>query len=173
MKQLIQTIEELAHSLNLKSNRMQRPTRPILMLCSVLLLGCSSLPVTSETRDSEISQILLKAEAAWAQVDVTNDKSVFQHIIAPDFVSTGSESGKLKNRQQWLADWEYEGTQSTTQSDMRVHIVAANVAVVTGIQISVGDKQGPASRHEDRFTDTWVKRNGVWQCVAAHVTRLR
>ena len=124
--------------------------------------------------NSGIERRLLKMEDEWAQVDVTNDRSVFQRIIAPDFVET-SRSGKfLGNRQQWLADWEYEGIKSATGSDMQVHIYADNVAVVTGIDTTVGtDKDGKDWTHQDRFTDTWVKRNGVWQCVAAQVTRIK
>ena len=122
----------------------------------------------------EIEQTLLKMENEWAQVDVTNDRSVFQRIIAPDFVST-SRSGKfLRSRQEWVADWEYEGVKVATNSDMKVHIYADNVAVVTGVDTTTGtDKEGKEWMHQDRTTDTWVKRNGVWQCVAAHVTRIK
>jgi ketosteroid isomerase-like protein len=126
-----------------------------------------------QSRD-EIERTLLKMENEWAQVDVTNDRSVFQRIIAPDFVST-SRSGKfLGSRQEWVDDWEYEGVKTATNSDMKVHIYADNVAVVTGIDTTTGtDKEGKAWAHQDRFTDTWVKRSGVWQCVAAHVTRIK
>ena len=122
----------------------------------------------------EIERTLLRMENEWAQVDVTNDRSVFQRIIATDFVST-SRSGKfLGSRQEWVADWEYEGVKTATNSDMKVHIYADNMAVVTGIDTTTGtDKEGKEWTHQDRFTDTWVKRNGVWRCVAEHVTRIK
>ncbi len=123
---------------------------------------------------NEIEQTLLKLENDWGQVDVTNDRSVFQRIIAPDFVST-SRSGKfLGNRLEWVTDWEYEGVKTAVNSDMKVHIYADNVAVVTGIDTTTGiDKEGKKWLHQDRFTDTWVKRNGVWQCAAAQVNRIK
>ena len=66
-----------------------------------------------------------------------------------------------------------EGVTSARNSDMKVHIYADNVAVVTGIDNTEGrDKNGQQFRHRDRFTDTYVKRKGIWQCVAAQVTRI-
>ncbi|MBA4122953.1 MAG: nuclear transport factor 2 family protein [Acidobacteria bacterium] len=113
-------------------------------------------------------------ENEWAQIDVTNDRSVFERILAPDFVST-SRSGKfLGNRQEYLADWEYEEVKSAVNSNMKVHIYANNVAIVTGIDTTRGtDKDGNEWMHQDRFTDTYIKRKGVWQCVAAQVTRIK
>ena len=46
----------------------------------------------------EIERTLLRLEDERAQVDVTNDRAVFERIIAHDFVST-SASGKFRNRQ--------------------------------------------------------------------------
>ena len=153
------------------------------LLFVIVLLGTfsSSTLAQVKTKDGrgqkhkdEIEQTLLKMENEWAQVDVTNDRSVFQRIIAPDFVST-SRSGKfLSSRQEWVADWEYEGVKVATNSDMKLHIYANNLAVVTGVDTTTGtDKEGKEWTHQDRFTDTWAKRKGVWQCVAAHVNRIK
>jgi hypothetical protein len=124
--------------------------------------------------DAEIIETLLKTENEWAQVDVTKYKSVFQRILAPDFVST-SISGKFRvSRQEYLDAWEYENVKSAVNSDMKVHIYADNVAVVTGIDTTRGmDQNGNEWEHQDRFTDTWVKRKGIWQCVAAQVIRIK
>ena len=45
--------------------------------------------------------------------------------------------------------------------------------VVTGIAKETGNtKAGKTFTHSYRFTDTWVERNGEWQCVAAHAMAL-
>ena len=147
----------------------------LLIVASALTFSQTKNKNSSEKQSHvELEGVLLRMENEWAQVDVTNDRSVFQRITAPDFVST-SRSGKfLGSRQEWVADWEYEGVKTATNSDMKVHIYADNVAVVTGIDTTTGtDKEGKEWTHQDRFTDTWVKRNGVWQCVAEHVTRIK
>ncbi len=146
----------------------------LLVVASALALAQVRSNKNRKQSNSEIERLLLRLEDEWAQVDVTNDRSVFQRIIAPDFVSTSSRTGKIKNRQQWLADWEYEGVKQATPTDMQVHIYAENVAVVTGIDTTTGtDKDGHEWTHQDRCTDTWVKRNGDWQCVAAHCSRIK
>ncbi len=131
----------------------------------IILMAASSIFVFSQaqnkksSRNDKIAQELIKMENQWAQVDVTNDRSVFERILAPDFVST-SRSGKfLGNRQEYLADWEYEKVKSAVNSNMKVHIYASSVAVVAGIDTTRGtDKDGNEWMHQDRFTDTYIKR---------------
>jgi ketosteroid isomerase-like protein len=152
-----------------------------IVLNAVWAVGCSipspdrKVADVTEDAETDVSIRLLRMENEWAQVDVTNDKSVFQRLIAPDFVSTSSRNGIFRaNRKEWLDAWEYEGTKTATNVDMKVHIYGNNVAVVTGIDATSGtDKDGTQWAHQDRFTDTWVKRDGVWRCVAAHVTRIK
>ena len=120
----------------------------------------------------EIERTLLRMTDEWTQVDVTRDKSVLERFMADDFVST-SRSGRVRNRQELFAAWRDEGVTSATNSDVRVHVYADNVAVVTGMDTTVGSKDGVGWTHQDRFTTTWVKRNGVWQCVAAQWNRIK
>ena len=102
------------------------------------------------------------------------DKSVLARIWATNYMNTG-RSGKITyGKEANIAGFEYEGVKRATNSDMKVHIYADNVAVVTGMDTTEGrDKDGKEFVHQDRFTDTYVKRNGVWQCVASQVTRIK
>jgi len=57
--------------------------------------------------------------------------------------------------------------QTAHNEDMRVHRFGAT-AVVTGWLVVGGrGPNGPFDRRY-RFTDTWVRRGGGWQIVAAH-----
>ena len=147
---------------------------PLLMRCAVLLLVASSAILGQGTPADDVEKLLLRLEDEWAQVDVTQDKSVFQRILAPEFVGT-SRSGKLlSGRDAYVADWEYENVKSARNGDMAVHVYSGNAAVVTGIDTTSGSNaDGSEWIHQDRFTDTWVRRDGTWQCVAAHVTRIK
>ena len=58
---------------------------------------------------------ILKLENEWARVDVTNDRSTFDRILAPELFFTDSRTGKRKSRAAFLADWEYEGVTSAHQ----------------------------------------------------------
>jgi ketosteroid isomerase-like protein len=141
------------------------------------IIASSISPATANPDTSvlgPVEQELLRLENGWAQVDVTNDRSIFDEIISPDFVET-SISGKVRNRQEWLADWEFEGVKSAVNSEMQVRVLNDGLAVVTGVDNTVKlDREGKTVTHADRFTDTWSKNSsGQWQCVAAHVSRVR
>jgi ketosteroid isomerase-like protein len=141
------------------------------------IIASSMSPAPTNPATSGLGQIeqeLLRLENDWAQVDVTNDRTIFDKIISPDFVET-SISGKVRNRQEWLADWEYDDVKSSVNSEMQVRVLSDGLAVVTGVDNTVKlDRDGKKVVHADRFTNTWSKNSrGQWQCVAAHVSRLR
>ena len=147
---------------------------PLLIRCALLLVFVISTALGESTRAADVEQVLLRLENEWAQVDVMQDKSVFQRILAPEFVST-SRSGKfLSGRDAYVRDWEYEAVKSARNGEMAVHVYSDDAAVVTGIDTTSGSNaDGSEWTHQDRFTDTWVRRDGSWRCVAEHVTRIK
>jgi hypothetical protein len=57
---------------------------------------------------------------------------------------------------------------------MQVHIYSDNLAIVTGVDTALKvEAGGKETIRRDRFTDTWMKRNGQWQVIATQVTRLQ
>jgi ketosteroid isomerase-like protein len=119
---------------------------------------------------SEVGPKLKALEQSWEGSYLTHDATIIDKLVAEDFVGTSS-SGKLGNKATMLSEAKkdtnvYKTAEST---DMIVHSFGPNVAVVTGLVRENGkDKSGKAFSHSYRFTDTWVERNGEWQCVAAH-----
>jgi ketosteroid isomerase-like protein len=99
---------------------------------------------------------------------------MIEQIVADDFIGTSS-SGKIGDKATLLAEAKRNTNTYTSavSTDMIVRMFAPNVAVVTGIAKETGKtKAGKAFSHSYRFTDTWVERNGEWQCVAAHAMAL-
>ena len=117
----------------------------------------------------EITRQLLDLENAWAEVDVTKDRSIFDKIIAPEFVETSSRG--TVDRARWLAERQYGNVKSARNAETKVNVISNDLAIVTGVDETVKHEGGREIRHRDRFTDTWLRRGGRWQCVAAHVTR--
>jgi ketosteroid isomerase-like protein len=117
----------------------------------------------------------LKAfEQSWESSYLTHDTTIVEKLVADDFVGTSS-SGKLGTKATMIAEAKKDTNVYTTadSGDMTVHSFGSNVAVVTGIARESGkDKSGKAFSHAYRFTDTWVERNGEWQCVAAQAMAL-
>jgi ketosteroid isomerase-like protein len=105
---------------------------------------------------------------------LSHDTSSIEKIVADDFVGTSS-SGKTGDKATLLAEAKRDTNTYTSavSSDMTVRMYGPSVAVVTGIAKETGKtKAGKTFSHAYRFTDTWVERNGEWQCVAAHAMAL-
>lgn len=99
---------------------------------------------------------------------------MIEKIVADDFIGTSS-SGKTGDKATLLAQAKRDTNTYTSavSTDLNVRIFAPNVAVVTGIARESGKtKAGKSFSNSYRFTDTWVERNGEWQCVAAHAIAL-
>lgn len=113
-------------------------------------------------------------ESRWEASLLSKDSSAIEKIVADDFIGTSS-SGKTGDKATLLAESKRDTNTytSATSSDMTVRMFGPNVAVVTGIAKETGKtKAGKTFTHTYRFTDTWVERNGEWQCVAAHAMAL-
>ena len=112
----------------------------------------------------------LKAqEQRWEGSFATHDISVTEQLVTEDFVGTSS-GGKVGNKSTMIAEARKDKNvyTSAVSEDMIVHSFGPNVAVVTGIAREAGKtSSGKAFSQAYRFTDTWVERNGKWQCVAA------
>jgi ketosteroid isomerase-like protein len=117
----------------------------------------------------------LKAlEARWEASFMTHDITVIEQLVAEDFVGTSS-SGKLGNKSTMISEAMKDKNvyTSAVSTDMIVHSFGPGVAVVTGVARESGKTpKGTAFSHAYRFTDTWVERNGTWQCVAASAMAL-
>jgi ketosteroid isomerase-like protein len=113
-------------------------------------------------------------ESRWEASLLKHDSSEIERIVADDFIGTSS-SGKQGDKATLLAEAKRDTNTYTSavSSDMSVRMYGPNVAVVTGIARETGKtKAGKTFTNSFRFTDTWVERNGEWQCVAAHAMAL-
>ena len=151
-------------------------------LLPILVIIFAGLTVSQDAGDRPTTkprteQLLIQLENDWARVDVNGDMSVLQRVLAPDVVSTairGEQVSVVTSRKEFIAHYEKEEVVSAVDSDVAVHFFADDLAVVTGIDNTVvRDKGGKENKHQDRFTDTWRKRDGVWQCIAGHATRIQ
>jgi hypothetical protein len=130
------------------------------------------LPAESPAADqnqSDIASKLKTFEERWEGSFVTHDISVIEQLVADDFVGTSS-SGKLGNKSTMISKAREDKNiyTSAVSGDMIVHSFGPSVAVVTGVARESGKTPaGKAFSHAYCFTDTWVERNGEWQCVAA------
>jgi ketosteroid isomerase-like protein len=117
-------------------------------------------------------QAVTKLEQEWFADQLALNWPKLKAMIAEDFVLTESD-GKLGNRDTMLEGYK---TESSLTSDIKMtflvsHAVAANAVIATGLDdITLKAKDGRISHRYERFTDTWILRDGRWQCVAEQLT---
>lgn len=107
----------------------------------------------------------IKLEDQWTTALVRRDTRTFDRLLAPNFVYT--ENASVMNRDDVI--------KSVTGSDrvewarnegMRIHDFG-DVQVITGmLHLRGKGTQGSFDRRY-QFTDTWQRRNGRWQIIAA------
>jgi len=119
-----------------------------------------------------MEQELLKLEQDWANANVKADVAFLDRILAEDCVFTDAE-GVVWTKAQSLAHLKPGGhvITSMVSDDMKVRIYG-DAAVVTGRNTTKETLNGKDTSGQERWTDTWIKRNGRWRCVATHSSRI-
>ncbi len=115
---------------------------------------------------------LLKLEKEFAEAIVKNDLEVIGRLVIDDWIIIGPD-GEILDRARFF-DVIKSGalTHNTMESDdFRVRIYGDS-AVVTGITRTTGKFMGQEFSTQERATDVFVKRDGRWQCVLTHLTRM-
>jgi ketosteroid isomerase-like protein len=133
-----------------------------------------SVDVSPAAGDDSVASKLKELESRWEGSLLNHNTSAIEKMVAEDFIGTSS-SGKQGDKATLLAEAKRDTNvySSAVSSEMNVRTFAPNVAVVTGVAKETGKtKAGKAFSHTYRFTDTWVERNGQWQCVAAQAMAL-
>lgn len=146
------------------------PTR--FLLVASLALAISSVESLSaqqpkgSTTVSADERAVLDLEEGWAKAVVKRDAATFKRLLAPGFVYT--EDDRVQNGEQLTRD-VVSGTDTVTEArneDLKTHTYG-NTMVVTGWLIMRGRSGGKPFERRYRFTDTWLKRDGKWQIIAA------
>jgi uncharacterized protein (TIGR02246 family) len=127
-----------------------------------------ALPPTQDT-EAVLMKLEQDAAAALAKKDVAGFGSVF----AEDAVLTGPD-GAVQTKAQLLGDIKSGALviESSVISDMKVRVLGES-AVVTYTTTDKGKYKGRDISGRYRWTDTFVRRGGKWQIVAAQGTPIQ
>ncbi|HEV7390413.1 MAG TPA: nuclear transport factor 2 family protein [Burkholderiales bacterium] len=118
---------------------------------------------TSQTANQNVRPIQL--EDQWTTALVNRDARTFDRLLAPAFVYT--ENASVMSRADVIASVTGSDRVEWARNEgMKLHDFG-DVHVVTGVLHVRG--RGKDGRFDKRyqFTDTWQRRSGRWQIVAA------
>ena len=117
----------------------------------------------------KIEQELIQIEHDWCAAEVKRDAGMVGRILADDYIGIGSR-GTSETKSEAVAAVKDITTSMCVNTNMKVRVYG-DAAVVTGLVRRSGTIKGIA--YKDRqvlFTDTYVRRDGRWQCVSSQGT---
>ena len=122
-----------------------------------------------------VEAALKENENRWEASYASHDPSIAQSLVANDFAGVYWD-GKVMNKSGVIAQIKKDKDtyKSAVNEKLAVHMYGKNVAVVVGTAHEKGTtKDGKPFDRQFRFTDTWVERNGQWQCVSSQVMKTK
>ena len=126
----------------------------------------------SKTLDTAAVSAKIKGmEAAWNLSILEADHGVkaLDEILANDFHQFNSK-GEKQNKEEFIKSLSaQDGTiTEVINGDMNVTFHGNNIATILGSHVTKGtDKAGKAFSKTTTWNDTYVERDGKWQCVAS------
>jgi len=140
--------------------------RPLILLLAVVCVPFShniSMAQGDETK-------IIALENLWNQMQMNHDADAMAKLLDEDFVFTDYD-GTVMSKGQFLdsiRDMSYHLTVEASE-DMKLHRHGDTV-VITGATHEKGTYKGKPYQHQGRFTDTWMKKNGQWLCIASQLS---
>jgi len=143
------------------------------LLCGVLLAACALPGSASQDRPVQSDQeVLIELEEAWNEAFYRKDLEFIEGILADEFMATYDDGSRGdKARELELVTEFDQQVQSAIPDEFTVRVFG-NTAVVWFTLRLVGLRQGQQAEVTLRYTDVWVLRDGMWQCVSTQSTRV-
>jgi hypothetical protein len=133
-----------------------------------LLFAFTSRNLSAQGDDVEI---LTKLNQDWLRSIVEKDTTTLGRILARDFVLV-APNGKKMTRRDNLENLFKQDVASIHIDSVRVRILTLNSGVITAYTTFVFNNDGKSATGQNCYQDIYLKRNGKWVAVSAHVTLL-
>jgi ketosteroid isomerase-like protein len=142
---------------------MRRGFPLLLILASLALVQNVSMAQGDETK-------IIALENLWNQMQLNHDADAMGKLLDEDFVFTDYD-GTVMSKEQFLESIRDESYQLTIEAseNMKLHRHGDTVVVI-GATHEKGTYKGKPYQHQGRFTDTWMKKNGQWLCIASQLS---
>jgi butyrate kinase len=143
----------------------------IVLAVSVVVLAFA-VAILAQQKSGSAERELLKLENGWNEANLKRDIAFLDRILADDF-TMGEFDGTVTTKAQllgYLKSGEYAVT-SAVYTSIKVRVYG-DAAVVIGRTVEKSQFKGADASGEYLWTDTWVKIDNRWQCVANHGSKV-
>ena len=148
----------------------------VLLLAVTGSLTFAQTQPTKATKEEKTKQQLTQIERDIGRANIDRDYNYFERVEAEEFIFT-SENGSLTTKKEDLAGLKEPANPDYKLETYEVDDVKVTLydktAVVTGRVTTKAKFKGADVTKQTRFTDVFVWRDGRWQIVAGHSSRIR
>ena len=119
---------------------------------------------------------MVDMERKWAEGVCTNN-GVVSELLADDFQGTSTRGERYNKEDDYATKKVHTRRTRLALDDARVRFFSLSsdedVAIIYGSEHAIGkDKTHPDAKQCQVWTDTWLKRDGKWQIVAAQDNKI-
>jgi len=131
------------------------------LLC---VLCCALCHCTQHYDQKEAERYIIESERQWAESVASGDTTAVQRILADDFVGVDPK-GRHYDKSGMVSD-----TRKAPKYFVSNHLNAVKRGSTATQRLR--EETNPGNKHSGEhgrfvWTDTWIRRNGRWQIVAA------
>lgn len=142
----------------------------IVALWIVVLMLASAMPVAAQDEDAAARAQILALEKAWNQAYKAGDTKALGEILDNSLVLV-EDDGSLKTKAEFLSSLKgLSVNQEQVAPESLTVRVFGSTAIAIGVIAVKGTQGGKSVVRRERFIDTWIKRNGIWICIATDAT---
>ncbi len=118
------------------------------------------------------AQYMIDMERNWAE-GVCANNGVVAGLLAEDFQGTSTKGDRYTKADEMRDEKGLHVAHGCGLDEARVRYFGDTLAIVYGREHAIGkDPARPNARICQVWTDTWLKRNGKWQIIAAQDNRV-
>jgi len=146
----------------------------MLVIATISFLGFLTTPSIGQegrwgTSDDSTVKFIIAIEAKWADSSCSPQPDL-KAAIADDFQGTATD-GHRYDKAEAIASDPKPVARDCQLGDVRVRFFGDSIAIAYGAENRIRkDKDGKEAKRCQVWTDTWLKRRGQWQIVAAQDT---
>ena len=135
---------------------------------SLAVVLYSSFLFSKPTQQTQVDaeRYIIESEGQWAASSASGDTTELQRFLADDFLGVDPD-GSMYNKEKAISE-----TLTGPKTFLSNHTNEVNVRFYGDTAVAQGSESWERRSGQPRYgryvwTDTWVRRNGNWQVVAA------
>jgi len=149
------------------------PRRILPLMCAlVLMTAVHAQQGHWAAPDDKSAKYMIEMERKWAE-GVCANNGVISEILADDFQGTSTRGERYTKADELRDEKGPHWARDCALDDAKVRFFGENLAIIYGSEHAIGkDRAHPDEKVCQVWTDTWVKRDGKWQILAAQDNRV-